>query len=302
MGRPGAAVRALLAVLAAALAVVGCGRDGDRDDQGDPTPTTTASLPPPLDLCPGSIQGVRGFSVVADGGHVQAAMFGSGTTTVVFANDSGNNPCEWLDFAPRLVAGGARVVLFRYADFAIADPARQVAAVAARARRDGGQRIALVGASLGGRAVVTAAARQPALGQVVVSLSGERTIQGDPHDLLADARRLRTPVLWSARARISTPVKAATPGKLYQATPKTGQLLLVDGNLHGVDLLQAQTPPRSSRPWCYRLVSRAQMNSTSSPRARAVARAASTSLAGWPRASRQADWNSRQSPPMVIGP
>jgi dienelactone hydrolase len=50
------------------------------------------------------------------------------------------------------------VVLFKYADFAIADPARQVAAVAARARRDGGQRIALVGASLGGRAVVTAAA------------------------------------------------------------------------------------------------------------------------------------------------
>jgi pimeloyl-ACP methyl ester carboxylesterase len=153
MGRPRAAVRALLAVLAAALAVVGCGRDGDSDDQGEPTPTTTASLPPPLDLCPGSIQVVRGFSVAADGGHVQAAMFGSGTTTVVFANDSGNNPCEWLDFA------------FRYADFAIADPARQVAAVAARARRDGGQRIALVGASLGGRAVVTAAARQPALGQ-----------------------------------------------------------------------------------------------------------------------------------------
>jgi pimeloyl-ACP methyl ester carboxylesterase len=238
MGRPGAAVRALLAVLAAALVLVGCGRDGDRDDQGEPTPTTTASLPPPLDLCPGSIQGVRGFSVAADGGHVQAAMFGSGATTVVFANDSGNNPCEWLDFAPRLVAGGARVVLFKYADFAIADPARQVAAVAARARRDGGQRIALVGASLGGRAVVTAAARQPALGQVVVSLSGERTIQGDPHDLLADARRLRTPVLWVGSREDFYTRQGRDTRELYQATPKTGQLLLVDGNLHGVDLLQ----------------------------------------------------------------
>jgi hypothetical protein len=235
-GRP--AVRALLAVLTAALVLVGCGRDGDRDNQGEPTPTTIASLPAPLDLCPGSIQGVRGFRGAVGGGQVQAATVGSGTTTVVFANDSGNNPCEWLDFAPRLVAGGARVVLFKYADFAIADPARQVAAVAARARRDGGQRIALVGASLGGRAVVTAAARQPALSQVVVSLSGERTIQGDPHDLLADARRLRTRVLWVGSREDFYTRQGRDTRELYQATPKTGQLVLVGGNLHGVDLLQ----------------------------------------------------------------
>lgn len=239
IGQAGPAVRALLAVLAAALVLVGCGRDGDRDDQGEPTPTTIASLPPPLDLCPpGSIRGPRGFRVAVGAGQVQAAMFGSGATAVVFANDSRNNPCEWLDSAPRVVAGGARAVLFEYADFAIANPARQVAAVAARARRDGGQRIALVGASLGGRAVVTAAARQPALAQAVVSLSGERTIGGDPHDLLADARRLRTPVLWAGSREDSYTRQGRDTRELYQATPKAKQLLLVDGDLHGVDLLQ----------------------------------------------------------------
>jgi pimeloyl-ACP methyl ester carboxylesterase len=61
------------------------------------------------------------------------------------------------------------------------------------------RRVVLVGASIGGRAVVTAAARAPGQVDAVVSLSDER-ILGAQRDLLLDARRLRGPTLWVSSA------------------------------------------------------------------------------------------------------
>lgn len=53
----------------------------------------------------------------------------------------------------------------------------------------------LVGASLGGRLVIEAAASAPAGLAGIVSLSGERTVEDHP-DILPAARRVRVPALY----------------------------------------------------------------------------------------------------------
>ena len=40
---------------------------------------------------------------------------------VVFANQSGNDPCDWLPLASELARGGRRVAVFTYVDSGSAD-------------------------------------------------------------------------------------------------------------------------------------------------------------------------------------
>jgi dienelactone hydrolase len=98
----------------------------------------------------------------------------------------------------------------------------------------------LVGASIGGRAVVTAAARGgPRQVDGVVSLSGER-ILGAQRDLLVDARRLRVPVLWVSSENDGYTTFAAETRQLYRAArgrARPDLLLVVGGDDHGIDLL-----------------------------------------------------------------
>ena len=70
---------------------------------------------------------------------------------------------------------------------------RDAVAVADRARS--GNHYALIGASLGGRVVIEAAATRPSGLAGIVSLSGERTIQ-NYRDILPDARKVTSPALY----------------------------------------------------------------------------------------------------------
>src|SRR5262249_16327067 len=173
----------------------------------------------------------------ADGTRLVGHRFGRGTTAVVLAHQSDGDLCQWAPYAGRLAPHGHPVLPFDLRNAggwqARHYPANQrfggdVAAAAAEARRLGARRIFLVGASLGGSAVLQAAAnaRTPVAG--VVSVSGA----ADLANASASVGRIRVPVLFLAAK--SDRDFAADARRLYAATPPGRKsLVVVPGFEHG---------------------------------------------------------------------
>jgi dienelactone hydrolase len=219
----------------AAVLAVGCAGGGTH-----PTATRSdaTSSRPAFDDCLRPGPAVRIVSVPAPGERLPAVVLGSGGASgVVFANQSASFACGWLPYARDVARGGVRSLVF---DYAAASREDEVLAAARWLRAHGAKRVVLVGASIGGRAVVTAAARGgPRQVDGVVSLSGER-ILGAQRDLLVDARRLRVPVLWVSSENDGYTKFAGETRQLYRAArghARPDRLLVVRGDDHGIDLL-----------------------------------------------------------------
>jgi pimeloyl-ACP methyl ester carboxylesterase len=228
-----------LGLAVAALSVLaGC---GDAARSADPSPTATATPPAAVATC-----GLAGGSWQSLAGTpVDAAALGRGPA-VVFANDSGNDPCGWIPLAERLAAHGHRAAVFTYSDTSSVNEKYAVNEALAVARAAaGGQPYALVGASLGGRVVIEAAARRPPGLAAIVSLSGERTVE-DYRDILRDARRVRTPTLYIGAREDPLTDGARQQRELHAAMRgRPNRLFQQPGAAHGVDLIQGgtDTPP-----------------------------------------------------------
>jgi dienelactone hydrolase len=181
---------------------------------------------------------VRMVKVPAPGEQLPAVVLGTGGATgVVFANQSGSIACGWLPYARDVARGGVRSLVF---DYGTAEREDEVLAAARWLRAQGARRVVLVGASIGGRAVVTAAARaRPREIDAVVSLSGERVL-GAQRDIIVDARRLGQPALWVSSLNDGYTNFAAETRQLYRAArghARPDRLLVVGGDDHGIDLL-----------------------------------------------------------------
>ncbi len=220
-------------VLVLALLVVGCGGGGE-------TMSTRSAprQPAAFDDCLRPGPTVQMVKVPAPGEQLPAVVLGSGGATgAVFANQSGNIACGWLPYARDVTRRGVRSLLF---DYALAEREDEVLAAADWLRAQGARRVVLVGASIGGRAVVTAAAKARS-GEVdaVVSLSGERVLGGQ-RDIIVDARRLRVPTLWVTSTGDGYTNFGAETRQLHRAArghARPDRLLVVGGDDHGWDLL-----------------------------------------------------------------
>ena len=229
--------RSSLALVLAAAVVAGCG-GGAGTTSTPPRTTTTASRTAAFDDCLRPGPAVRLVTVPAPGERLPAVVLGrGGSTGVVFANQSASVACGWLPYARTVASAGVRSLVF---DYAQASRDAEVLATARWLRAHGARRVVLVGASIGGRAVVTAAARGgPRQVDGVVSLSGERILGAQP-DLLADARRLRVPALWVSADNDGYTNFATETRQLYRGARGHAQpdrLLVVGGADHGIDLL-----------------------------------------------------------------
>jgi pimeloyl-ACP methyl ester carboxylesterase len=171
--------------------------------------------------------------------HVDAAQLGSGPA-VVFANDSGNTACSWLPVARSLAAQRFRVVVFIYFDFSESQSVTDLLAVARAV--SGGRHYALVGASLGGRVVIEAAAQHPAGLAAIVSLSGERMIDSYP-DILPQARQVRVPTLYVGAREDPLTDGPRQQRELHQAMRgNPNEIIQLEGFEHGTDLLDRSAP------------------------------------------------------------
>jgi dienelactone hydrolase len=230
-------IRSSLVVVLAALLAAGCGGGGSATTTTTRS-TSTEQRAAAFDDCLRPGPAVRLMSIPAPGEHLPAVALGQGGSTgVVFANQSASVACGWLPYARDVARDGVRSVVF---DYAAASREGEVLAAARWLRTHGARRVVLVGASIGGRAVVTAAVRaRPGEVDAVVSLSGER-ILGAQRDLLADARRLRVPTLWVSAANDGYTNFATETRQLYRGArghARPDRLLVVGGDDHGIDLL-----------------------------------------------------------------
>ena len=184
----------------------------------------------------------------ADGTRLLAHRFGSGKTAVVLAHQSDGTLCQWVPYAKRLAGRGYTAIVF---DFRNAGGSQSVpwtatrrlggdvAAAARAARAAGATKVFLVGASLGGSAVISAGANVRPQVAGVVSVSGS----ADLSDALVAAKRLRVPALYLA-AKGDRDFAADVP-RLAAATRSSHEAVVLPGYEHGVQLVAASARART---------------------------------------------------------
>jgi pimeloyl-ACP methyl ester carboxylesterase len=173
----------------------------------------------------------------ADGVELDGAMVGTGSIGVVLAHQYPADLCGWWPYANYLAGRGFRVLLFDFRCFGASDcPAGDarwdltpdLQAASDQLRTQGARSVALVGASLGGAAVLIAGSRVAPRASSVVELSGEPDLQfiGAPLRAGTAVRRLRVPTLFVV-ARGDTAVSAAQTTRMWRDTPAATKSLMI---------------------------------------------------------------------------
>jgi pimeloyl-ACP methyl ester carboxylesterase len=176
----------------------------------------------------------------ADRLRLHGHRFGRGTTAVVFAHESPGSSCQWAPFARALSRRGYLTLAFDFRGYGRSqDPRRgasfrlaaDVIAAARKSRSLGAKKVVVVGASMGGTAVILAAANARTVINGVISVSAASSF--GPMDAEAAARRLQVPVLYLAGDRDQPFDDDARA--LYAATASVDKRLeILDSGNHGV--------------------------------------------------------------------
>ena len=220
------------ALAAVAVLAAGCGGGSEPSSTPSTARDTAASAAPGVETCVKPSADTHIVKVAALGGPI--VTIGSGTTAAVMANQDGGTLCGWLPLARGLARAGMRAAVFDYVGAASDE---DVLKVAQALRGMGARRVALVGASTGGRVVLHAAATHPGQVAAVVTLSAEKTGRSG-YPTPSDARHLHAPALYVGTTNDGYTTFGAETRSLYRATRAGGKrLLLLSGSEHGTDIL-----------------------------------------------------------------
>jgi pimeloyl-ACP methyl ester carboxylesterase len=229
--------------LAATVALAGCGTPAHPPaaavHQATPTATHT-----PIGAADGQCLNARERAqlFVLDGpGHdrLAALSIGTGHVAVILAHQVAGSLCQWWPYARSLAAAGFRVVAFDFDGFG-ASPAGngdypgEVAAAARWAHHAGAGKVVLMGGSMGGTAVMVAAAHLGGSVAGVIDLSGAAVYAG--MDALAAARRVHVPVLFGYGVRDATFASDIRRVRAATAT-RDKPLVTVGDQTHGAALV-----------------------------------------------------------------
>jgi pimeloyl-ACP methyl ester carboxylesterase len=232
----------LVAVCLGLAAACGGGGQGG----GAASPPSSAGAPPTTAAvakgCLRADEAARVFRFPTDDGATLVGLtLGTGRTGLVLGHQVGSDLCEWLPQARRFARRGYRVLVFDFAGYGDSRPGpdgrvdTDVVAATAELRRRGVDRVVLVGSSMGGTAVLSAATRiRPAVAGVV-SLSGASGFGGvDAQGAMA---RLRVPVLFVVAA--DDPPFTEQARLMYRAARVADKrLLVVPGGGHGTSMIE----------------------------------------------------------------
>ena len=180
----------------------------------------------------------------ADGTRLVGHRFGHGTRAVVLAHEYRGDVCQWAPYARRLASLGYTAIAFDFRGFgrsqhrtgaALIRYSADVTAAVKVARRLGAKHVILVGASIGGNAVIVAAANTRPAVDGVVSLSGPATFR---LDAVAAAKHLDVPVLYIAGTFDEGGIYRKDAETMYDATAGDDKAIeFVPSSEHGVRLV-----------------------------------------------------------------
>ena len=246
------------------LLVAACSGASDSASGGAParaTATTASALQPleqPSSRCgaPSTKATLVRFQA-ADGTSLDGALVGRGPAGVVLVHEYPADLCGFWPFADYLAKRGLRAFAIDLRCFGRSacpqgDARNRVvddlASAVAELRRRGVSRVALVGASMGGAAVLIAATKVQPPVTAVVSLSGETDptslVGGIPLNAGAAVKQLTVPTMFVV-ATHDTYVSVQETRTMYRAVKSTGKRLeLLSGPFdgqHGWQLLNDPT-------------------------------------------------------------
>jgi len=249
----------LLVVVACAGVLAACSLDGrpgtpPASPPGSPTAAAGQAAAPGLAEACSSASGLRARSMwfaASDGVRLYGIEAGTGRIAVVLAHEGGTDLCGWLPYARTLQDAGLRVFAFDFRGYGLsgrpssADLAlgRDLAGAVTRVRADGATEVFLMGASMGGAAVVQNSAGIDAAGRI--SLSGTRLWSGYGVNDPAGVRRVSAPFLYIGTRddwRAPRPEALSVFGMIGSADKK---IVLYRGSDHGWDLVEQ--PPYGAR-------------------------------------------------------
>jgi pimeloyl-ACP methyl ester carboxylesterase len=188
-----------------------------------------------------------------DGVRLYAVHAGSGSTTIVLAHEAVSSLCESLPYAKTLIDNGLRVLAFDFRGYGNSDgrPRNRLAlgldlaAAVQHARSNGASSVFLLGASMGGAAIVQNTSNLPVDGRI--SLSGTRLWRGFGVNDPAGVRRLRTPFLYvGSRRDRTTPLQEAL--RIFRRVgSRDKRMATYRGSRHGFELVQSGPFPARVR-------------------------------------------------------
>jgi pimeloyl-ACP methyl ester carboxylesterase len=213
-------------------------------------PTIPSTLPAASHkrcLSPDELRGEVWFDA-PDGAHLSGVVLGQGRTGVVLAHQRWFSLCSWIPFARTLAQRGFKVLAFDFRGFGASPPLSgragrsldlDVAGAVGYLRRQGVDRVVLVGSSMGATSALMVASQQQPAGQApitgVVSISGPSRFY--EMDAAAAVRHLRVPLLLIASSGEGSYTRAAR--LLYHdASSHSRRMVLLPGKVHGIGLLQ----------------------------------------------------------------
>ena len=186
----------------------------------------------------------------ADGLRLAGHRFGRGTTAVIFAHEARGGACQWIPHARAFARRGYLTIAFDFRGYGRSQTPKRgawsrlpadVIAAAKLSRRLGAKKVVLVGASMGGTAVVVAAANVRAVVDGVVSVSAPGSY--GRMDGLSAARKLQMPALYLVGEGDEGFVEQTR--LLYEATSSADKRLeILESAQHGV-LLASEPAARS---------------------------------------------------------
>ena len=219
--------RRALPLLTAATLLAACSHGATAGASGSPAPSPIAGC------VTAEEQRAGGLHLPGDNGTAtDAVLLGTGSTGVVLANQSQTDLCQWRTaYADHLVQLGYQVGVFNYS---AQSPDRDVLSVAGALRQRGAVRVFLIGASMGGTAVLAAAGHgDPGLAGVI-SISGPQAFAGV--NAFVAAPSITVPALFIAAEYDQPFVDDARA--LYQACGAQDKKLFVEpSGAHGIALL-----------------------------------------------------------------
>jgi len=208
-----------------------------------------AAKPAPLRLRERCVTAAERKGVVrftaSDRTRLLGVTIGKGSSGVVLAHGGDSNLCSWMPYARTLAGAGYRILVVDLRRHGSSGSPRSVAnlhrfdldvvAAAKELRRRGARTLVFAGGSLGGTAVLAAAAAITPPVQGVISLSSPE-VWVRIHAIQA-VRRMSVPVLFAAAESDVQYADEARALHAASASPDK-RLLILPGGAHGVDLLR----------------------------------------------------------------